>query len=162
MEEPQVQEPQMQEPHVQEPHVQETQTNKHITFDVPKTKPAVTKNPGRVAAKKRLAERNRLAREAKKNQQAAAEAEAAAKNRAETAAPPFEESNASNMSGFYILSIAGFLVSLVGLYYKCKEAMAVIKRQPPAPQLPPPEPQKSVPASPPRQPAQRGRIREMD
>ena len=70
MEEPQVQEPQMQEPHVQEPHVQETQTNKHITFDVPKTKPAVTKNPGRVAAGKRLAERNRLAREAKKKKTA--------------------------------------------------------------------------------------------
>ena len=41
-------------------------TNKNITFDVPKTKPATAKNPGRVASGKTLAERNRLAREAKK------------------------------------------------------------------------------------------------
>ena len=40
-------------------------TNKNITSDVPKTKPATAKNPGRVASGKRLAERNRLAREAK-------------------------------------------------------------------------------------------------
>ena len=45
-------------------------TNKNITFDVPKTKPATAKNPGRVASGKRLAERNRLAREAKKQAEA--------------------------------------------------------------------------------------------
>ena len=40
-------------------------TPERVTSDVPKTKPATTKNPGRVASVKRLAERNRLAREAK-------------------------------------------------------------------------------------------------
>ena len=40
-----------------------------VTSDVSKTKPA-TKNPGRVASGKRLAERNRLAREAKKQAEA--------------------------------------------------------------------------------------------
>ena len=42
-------------------------TPERVTSDVPKTKPATAKNPGRVASGKRLAERNRLAREAKKN-----------------------------------------------------------------------------------------------
>ena len=41
--------------------------NKNITSDVPKTTPKI-KNPGRVAAGKRLAEKNRQAREAKKQQ----------------------------------------------------------------------------------------------
>ena len=41
-------------------------TPERVTSDVPKTKPATAKNPGRVASGKRLAERNRLAREAKK------------------------------------------------------------------------------------------------
>ena len=41
-------------------------TPERVTSDVPKTKPATAKNPGRVASGKRLAERNRLAHEAKK------------------------------------------------------------------------------------------------
>ena len=41
-------------------------TPERVTSDVPKTKPATAKNPGRVASGKRLAERNRLACEAKK------------------------------------------------------------------------------------------------
>ena len=40
-------------------------TPERVISDVPKTKPAKAKNPGRVASGKRLAERNRLAREAK-------------------------------------------------------------------------------------------------
>ena len=44
-------------------------TPERATFDVPKTKPATAKNPGRVAFGKRLAERNRLEREAKKTSQ---------------------------------------------------------------------------------------------
>ena len=40
-------------------------TNKHITSDVPATKPA--KHPGRVASGKALAERNRIARSRSKN-----------------------------------------------------------------------------------------------
>ena len=46
-------------------------TPERVTSDVPKqTKPAIAKNPGRVASSKRLAERNRLAREAKKQAEA--------------------------------------------------------------------------------------------
>ena len=41
-------------------------TPARVTSDVPKTKPATAKNPGRVASGKRLAEHNRLVREAKK------------------------------------------------------------------------------------------------
>ena len=40
-------------------------TPERVTSDVPKTKPATAKHPGRVASGKRLAERNRLARAAK-------------------------------------------------------------------------------------------------
>ena len=46
-------------------------TPERVTSDVPKTKPATAKNPGRGTSGKRLAERNCLAREAKK--QAAAQ-----------------------------------------------------------------------------------------
>ena len=42
-------------------------TSERVTSDVPKTKLATAKYPGRVASGKRLDERNRLAREAKKN-----------------------------------------------------------------------------------------------
>ena len=42
-------------------------TPESVTSDVPKTKPATAKNPGRVASGKRLAERNR---EAKKQAEA--------------------------------------------------------------------------------------------
>ena len=41
-------------------------TPERVNSDVPKTKPAIAKHPGRVASGKRLAERNRLARAAKK------------------------------------------------------------------------------------------------
>ena len=44
----------------------ETIPEDRVTSDVPKTKQAKAKNPGRVASGKRLAERNRLAHEAKK------------------------------------------------------------------------------------------------
>ena len=48
------------------PAVAPAATPERVTSDVPKTKPATAKNPGRVASGKRLAERNRLAGEAKK------------------------------------------------------------------------------------------------
>ena len=41
-------------------------TPARVTSEVPKTKPATAKNPGRVASGKRLAERHHLAREAKR------------------------------------------------------------------------------------------------
>ena len=45
-------------------------TPERVTSEVPKTKPATAKNPGRVASGKRLAERSRLAREAKQQAEA--------------------------------------------------------------------------------------------
>ena len=48
----------------------ETIPEDRVTSDVPKTKTATPKNPGRVASGKRLAKRNRLAREAKKQAEA--------------------------------------------------------------------------------------------
>ena len=41
-----------------------------VTSNVPKTKPATAKHPGRVASGKRLTEHNRLARAAKKQAEA--------------------------------------------------------------------------------------------
>ena len=47
-----------------------TPTPERVTSEVPKTKPATAKHPGRVASGRRQAERNRLAREAKKQAEA--------------------------------------------------------------------------------------------
>ena len=46
------------------------ETVERVISEVPKTKPATAKNPGRVASGKRLAERNRLYCEAKKQAEA--------------------------------------------------------------------------------------------
>ena len=45
-------------------------TPERVTSNVPQTKPATAKHPGRVASGKRLAERNHLARAAKKQAEA--------------------------------------------------------------------------------------------
>ena len=79
-------------------------TPARVTADPPKTKPATTKNPGRVASGKRLAERNRLAREAKKK----AEAEAASA----TAQPPGNtpaqsEGNNTEASSISLMTMLG-------------------------------------------------------
>lgn len=88
-----------------------------VTTDEPKTK--IPKHPGRVAAGKALQERNRKAREAKKLL-----ALEESSNIDKTPASSREQSSTYVMPGFYLLSIAGFLVSLVGLYYKRKEYIA--------------------------------------
>ena len=73
-----------------------------------KTKP---KDPGRIAAGKKLAEYNKKAREAKK---AGCEKEI-----------PKENNQEGSFSLTQILSVVSIVVSLAGLYYKRKELMAL-------------------------------------
>ena len=123
-----------------------------VTADPPKTKP--TKNPGRVASGKRLAERNRLAREAKKK----AEAEAA--NPAPTTASASDvtanDNSSSSLSLGAMLGIGSLIVSAAGLYYQREAIMTRLK---PAPT--PPEPAKPAEPAPSRIPVKRG-IKKME
>ena len=75
-----------------------------------KTKP---KDPGRIAAGKKLAEYNKKAREAKK---AGREKEI-----------PKENNQEGSFSLTQILSVVSIVVSLAGLYYKRKELMSFVK-----------------------------------
>lgn len=87
--------------------------------------PSLQKKPGRVAAGKKMSERNRLACEAKKQAAATTPSQNIV---AQQQSPPPPSEEATNIRGFYILSIGGFIISLLRLYYKHKEAMAVIER----------------------------------
>ena len=84
-----------------------------ITTTEKKTKP---KDPGRIAAGKKLAEYNKKAREAKK---AGREKEIPKENKDEI---PKEGS----FSLTQILSVVSIVVSLAGLYYKRKELMSFV------------------------------------
>ena len=83
-----------------------------ITTTEKKTKP---KDPGRIAAGKKLAEHNKKAREAKKAGQ-----EIPKENKDEI---PKEGS----FSLTQILSVVSIVVSLAGLYYKRKELISFVK-----------------------------------
>ena len=126
-----------------------------VTADPPKTKP--TKNPGRVASGKRLAERNRLAREAKKKKAEAESASPAATTTAASASDVTAEvSGDSSLSLGAMLGIGGLIVSAAGLYYQREAIMTRLK---PAP--PPPEPAKPAEPAPSRIPVKRG-IKKME
>ena len=88
-----------------------------VTTTEKKTKP---KDPGRIAAGKRLAEHNKKAREAKKSSKSIREAEIPKENKDEI---PKEGS----FSLTQILSVVSIVVSLAGLYYKRKELMSFVK-----------------------------------
>ena len=81
-----------------------------VTTTEKKTKP---KDPGRIAAGKRLAEHNKKVREAKK---AGREKEI-----------PKENNQEGSFSLTQILSVVSIVVSLAGLYYKRKELMSFVK-----------------------------------
>ena len=83
-----------------------------------KTKP---KDPGRIAAGKRLAEHNKKVREAKK---AGREKEIPKENKDEI---PKENNQEGSFSLTQILSVVSIVVSLAGLYYKRKELMSFVK-----------------------------------
>ena len=89
-----------------------------VTTTEKKTKP---KDPGRIAAGKRLAEHNKKAREAKK---AGREKEIPKENRNEI---PKENNQEGSFSLTQILSVVSIVVSLAGLYYKRKELMSFVK-----------------------------------
>ena len=125
-----------------------------VTADPPKTKP--TKNPGRVASGKRLAERNRLAREAKKKAEAEAASPAPTTTAASASDVTAEVSGDSSLSLGAMLGIGGLIVSVAGLYY---QRAAIMTRLKPAP--PPPEPAKPTEPAPSRIPVKRG-IKKME
>ena len=89
-----------------------------VTATEKKTKP---KDPGRIAAGKRLAEHNKKAREAKK---AGRDKEIPKENRDEI---PKENNQEGSFSLAQILSVVSIVVSLAGLYYKRKELMSFVK-----------------------------------
>ena len=107
-----------------------------VTADPPKTKP--TKNPGRVASGKRLAERNRLGREALARE---TEAKAKAKAKAAEPSPTKTEDSASDvtvdsssLSLGAMLGIGSLIVGVAGLYYQRESIMARLKPAPPPPE----------------------------
>ena len=89
-----------------------------VTTTEKKTKP---KDPGRIAAGKRLAEHNKKAREAKK---AGREKEIPKENKDKI---PKENNQEGSFSLTQILSVVSIVVSLAGLYYKRKELMSFVK-----------------------------------
>ena len=90
-----------------------------ITTTEKKTKP---KDPGRIAAGKKLAEYNKKAREAKKAGREAKEIPNENKDEI-----PKENNQEGSFSLTQILSVVSIVVSLAGLYYKRKELMSFVK-----------------------------------
>ena len=90
-----------------------------ITTTEKKTKP---KDPGRIAAGKKLAEYNKKAREAKKAGRE--NKEIPKENKDEI---PKENNQEGSFSLTQILSVASIVVSLAGLYYKRKELMSFVR-----------------------------------
>ena len=97
---------------------QKSLPTEQVTTTEKKTKP---KDPGRIAAGKRLAEHNKKVREAKK---AGREKEIPKENRDEI---PKENNQEGSFSLTQILSVVSIVVSLAGLYYKRKELMSFVK-----------------------------------
>ena len=105
-------------------------TPDRVTSDVLKTKPATAKKPGRVASGKRLAERNRLVREAKKQAEAqkpptntTTDANASATNNITNTT----EQSCTN-TVYLILTVGGFIVSALGVYYQREAIMRTLGR----------------------------------
>ena len=98
-----------------------------VTSEVPKTKPATAKNPGRVASGKRLAERNRFAREAKKQAEARKPTTSTTTNAINNTTNTTEQSsNSSINTGYFILGIGGLIVSGLGVYYQREAIMRTL------------------------------------
>ena len=110
--------------------IPEETTANRVTSDVPKTKPATAKNPGRIASGKRLAERNRLAREVKK--QAEAQNPTKSTTTKSTNSTTDQSSTSSNTtnntSANLILWVSGLIVSTLGVYYQREAIMKTLGR----------------------------------
>ena len=128
-------------------------TSERVTSDVPKTKPATAKHPGRVASGKRLAERNRLAREAKKASRSTKKPPTATTTEANqnTTEQSSNNNNNSTNTGYFILGVGGLIVSAFAVHYqreaivrtlgqsqKTVESNTVVEENSPPP--PPPKP----------------------
>ena len=96
----------------------ELEPTEQVTTTEKKKKP---KDPGRIAAGKKIAEYNKKAREAKK---AGREKEIPKENKDEI---PKENNQEGSFSLTQILSVVSIVVSLAGLYYKRKELMSFVK-----------------------------------
>ena len=96
-----------------------------VTSDVPKTKPATAKHPGRVASDKRLAEHNRLARAAKKQAEAQNPPTNTTEQTSNTTTNTIEQSsNNSTNTVYLILTVGGgLIVSAFGVYYQREAIM---------------------------------------
>ena len=132
-------------------------TPARVTSEVPKTKPATAKNPGRVASGKRLG----LAREAKKKQ---AEAQKPTTNTTTDATSTItntteQSSNSNTNSGYFIRGIGGLIVSGLGVYYQREAIMRTFGRsQNTQTKQPAPAEYNTVV----EEPKRKGRIREME
>ena len=122
-------------------------TTDRVTSNVPKTKPATAKTPGRVASGKRLAERNRLAREAKKQAEAQNPTTNSTNNtnsnqvtNQNTDQSSTSSNTTNNASAYLILGVGGLIVSALGVYYQREAIMKTLGRstdtQPTAPTAP--------------------------
>ena len=132
-------------------------TPERVTSDVPKTKPATAKNPGRVASGKRLAERNCLAREAKKQAEAQKPTTSTTTDATNNTTNTTEQS--SDNTGYFILGIGGLIVSGLGVYYQREAIMRTLGRsQKPQTNKPTPVESNSIV----EEPKRKGRIREME
>ena len=118
-----------------------------VTADPPKTKP--TKNPGRVASGKRLAERNRLGREALARETEAKATEPAPTKTEDSASD--SSSSSSSLSLGAVLGIGGLILTAANVYYQREAIMARFKSEPP-----PPEPAKPAEPAPSRIPVKQG------
>ena len=103
-----------------------------VASDVPKTKPATAKNPGRVASGKRLAERNRLARETKKQAEAqnppTNTTTDASANTTNNTTEQTSSANSSTNTAYFILGVSGLIVSAFGVYYEREAIMRTLGR----------------------------------
>ena len=121
-------------------------TPERVTSEVPKTKPATAKNPGRVASGKRLAERSRLGREAKKQAEAQTPPTSTTTKATErsnnTTSTTEQSSNSSTDTGYFILGISGLIVSGLGVYYQRETIMRTLGRSQ-KPQIKQPAPAES-------------------
>ena len=94
------------------------------------TKQTVPKNPGRIAAGKKLAEHNKKAREAKKKAKEVTRTDTKRGEQKEN--PPSTENESEQSSSFsltQVLSVASIVVSPAGLYYKREELKHLFKNE---------------------------------
>ena len=108
-------------------------TPDRVTSDVPKTKPATAKHPGRVPSGERLAERNRLASEAKKQAEAQKPPTNSATNSINSTTDQSSSSSpntTNNTSAYLILKAGGLIVSALGVYYQREAIIRTLGQSP--------------------------------